>query len=142
MKILYFTRDFGAENIEFARKNGLTMRNAAAQETGANVEPCDYVYGDDTPENYRAAYPVYTLPESNAWNEELQAELETLKAENEQLQTKYEQQNKVIAQYENETNALKSALDEAQAKIADLEAKLSEQPEGKQQTEPKKGKGE
>ena len=135
MKILYFTRDFGAENIEFAHKNGLTMRNAAAVETGANVEPCDYVYGDDTPENYRAAYPLYTLPESGA-------ELAALQAENEQLQTKYEQQNKVIAQYENETNALKAALDEAQAKIADLEAKLSEQPEGKQQTEPKKGKGE
>ena len=87
------------------------------------------------------------LPESDAGNEELQAELETLQAENEQLQTKYEQQNKVIVQYENETNALKSALDEAQAKIADLEAKLSEPPtdkqsEGKQQTEPKKGKGE
>lgn len=85
------------------------------------------------------------LPESNAGNEELQTELETLQAENEQLQAKYEQQNQVIAQYENETNALKSALDEAQAKIAELEAKLSEppvdkQPEGK--SEPKKGKGE
>nr|DAS58500.1 MAG TPA: vimentin [Caudoviricetes sp.] len=85
------------------------------------------------------------LPESDAGNEELQAELETLQAENEQLQTKYEQQNKVIVQYENETNALKSALDEAQEKIAELEAKLSEpaadkQPESK--TEPKKGKGE
>lgn len=138
MKILYFTRDFGAENIEFARKNGLTMRNAAAQETGANVEPCDYVYGDDIPENYRAAYPLYTLPESGM-------ELAALQAENEQLQAKYEQQNQVIAQYENETNALKSALDEAQAKIAELEAKLSEppvdkQPEGK--SEQKKGKGE
>lgn len=140
MKILYFTRDFGAENIEFARKNGLIMRNAAAQETGVNVEPCDYVYGDDIPENYRAAYPLYTLPESGM-------ELAALQAENEQLQAKYEQQNQVIAQYENETNALKSALDEAQAKIAELEAKLSElltdkQPEGKQQPEPKKGKGE
>lgn len=87
------------------------------------------------------------LPESNAGNEELQAELETLQAENKRLQTECKQQNQVIAQYENETNALKSALDEAQAKIADLEAKLSEpptdkQPEGKQQTEPKKGKGE
>ena len=85
------------------------------------------------------------LPESDAGNEELQAELETLQAENKQLQAKYEQQGQVIAQYENETNALKSALDEAQAKIAELEAKLSElttdkQPEGK--TEPKKSKGE
>lgn len=85
------------------------------------------------------------LPESDAGNEELQAELETLRAENEQLQAKYEQQGQVIAQYENETNALKSALDEAQAKIAELEAKLSEPQVGKQpesKTEPKKGKGE
>lgn len=138
MKILYFTSDFGVENIAFAKQHGLIMRNAAAVETGVNVEPCDYVYGDDIPENYRAAYPLYTLPESGA-------ELAALQAENEQLQAKYEQQNQVIAQYENETNALKSALDEAQAKIAELEAKLSEppvdkQPEGK--SEPKKGKGE
>lgn len=78
-------------------------------------------------------------------DKELEAELETLRAENEQLQAKYEQQGQVIAQYENETNALKSALNEAQAKIADLEAKLSEPQVGKQpesKTEPKKGKGE
>ena len=48
-------------------------------------------------------------------------------------------------QDENETNALKSALNEAQAKIVELETKLSKlttdkQPESK--TEPKKGKGE
>lgn len=91
---------------------------------------------------WRIAAP---LPESDAGNEELQAELETLRAENEQLQTKYKQQNKVIVQYENETNALKSALDKAQAKTAELEAKLSEPPTNKQsegKTEPKKGKGE
>lgn len=103
MKILYFTRDFGAENIEFARKNGLTMRNAAAQETGANVEPCDYVYGDDTPENYRAAYPLYTLPESGA-------ELAALQAENAQL---------------------KAALDKAQAEIQALKDEISKKPAGK-----------
>ena len=103
MKILYFTRDFGAENIEFARKNGLTMRNAAAQETGANVEPCDYVYGDDIPENYRTVYPLYTLPESGM-------ELATLQAENAQL---------------------KAALDQAQAEIQALKDEISKKPAGK-----------
>ena len=103
MKILYFTRDFGAENIEFARKNGLTMRNAAAQETGANVEPCDYVYGDDIPENYRTVYPLYTLPESGMEPAALQAENAQLKAE----------------------------LDQAQAEIQALKDEISKKPAGK-----------
>ena len=63
MKILYFTRDFSPENVAFPKQHGLIMRNAAAVETSANVEPCDAVYGDEVPDAYRAAFPTYTLPE-------------------------------------------------------------------------------
>ena len=83
MKILYFTRDFSPENVAFAKQHGLIMRNAAAVETSANVEPCDAVYGDEVPDTYRAAFPTYTLPEKID-----EAEIITLREKITQLEAK------------------------------------------------------
>ena len=60
-KILFFTVDFGAANIAFARKHGLTMRNVAAYYVGDTLENADAVCGD-VPDAYLARYPVVDVP--------------------------------------------------------------------------------
>lgn len=104
MKILYFTSDFSAQNIEFAQKHGMTMRNAAIVETAQNLEQCDFVYGDETPENYRQAFKWFVLPENNAAQGVSQETHNAVLAENAQL---------------------KAELETAQARIAELEAELA-----------------
>ncbi|MCG7657125.1 hypothetical protein [Wielerella bovis] len=104
MKILYFTSDFSSENIEFAKKYGLTMRNSVAVETAQNLEPCDFVFGDETPENYRQTFLMFTLPENTA-------------------------QTVAIETYQ----ALQAELETAQARIAELEAQLAEKSKLKKQ---------
>ena len=83
MKILYFTRDFSAKNVAFAKQHGLTMRNAGAVDTGVNPEPCDAVYGDDVPSVYLEKYEIYTLPEKVDVQtvEKLQARIAQLEAQ-------------------------------------------------------------
>lgn len=58
-KVLYFTSDFSAENVAFAQKNGLVMRNLLAYQPTDFVENCDAVCGD-VPERYQH-FPVYEL---------------------------------------------------------------------------------
>lgn len=125
MKILYFTSDFSAENIEFAKKYGMTMRNAAAVETAQNLEQCDMVYGDETPENYRQAFAWFVLPENNATQGVSQETHNAVLAENEHLKTElahyerhYKNQEIVFAQQDEQINKLTE-------RIAELEAELT-----------------
>lgn len=90
MKILYFTTDFSVENIAFAEKHGLIMRNASAVETAANIESCDFVFGD-VPKSYQNL-PVYVIDEKQSVSVDehhaVLAENATLKAENTQLKAR------------------------------------------------------
>ena len=45
-KILYFTDDFSDKNIDYAKENGLTMRDVRAHEPDDFIEKCDAVTGD------------------------------------------------------------------------------------------------
>lgn len=62
MKILYFTADFGEKNQQFAKDNGLIIRNAKAYDDVDYLEQCDAVCGD-VPKAY-ANYPVHELPKA------------------------------------------------------------------------------
>lgn len=90
MKILYFTTDFTVENVAFAKKHGLTIRHASAVETAANIEPCDFVFGD-VPKSYQNL-PVYVIDEKQSVSVDehhaVLAENATLKAENTQLKAR------------------------------------------------------
>lgn len=134
MKILYFTSDFSAENIEFAKKYGMTMRNAAAVETAQNLEQCDMVYGDETPENYRKAFELFVLSENNATQGVSQEAYNVIVAENEQLKAENEELKMRHAEFAESTaqtvaieayQALQAELETAQARIAELEAELT-----------------
>lgn len=59
-KVLFFTRDFSAENIQFAKDNGLLMRDLRAYGNDDFMEVCDAVCGD-VPEVYAEKYEVVDL---------------------------------------------------------------------------------
>ena len=83
MKVLYFTADFGDDNRQFAKDNGLTIRNAKAYVVIDTLEQCDAVYGD-APQAYLDKYPMHTLGKqvepTQPQNEPEQAEKPTRKA--------------------------------------------------------------
>ena len=109
MKILYFTNDYSPENLAFAKQHGMIIRAANAIESAANVEACDFVYGD-VPAAYRV-FPEYTLPENDlAQLDALQAEIAALKDE--------------IAKRDNTISALEAELQAAKAQIETLQAQL------------------
>ena len=83
MKILYFTTDFTVENVAFAKKHGLTIRHASAVETAANIESCDFVFGD-VPKSYQNL-PVYVIDEKQSVSVD---EHHAVLAENEQLKAR------------------------------------------------------
>lgn len=60
MKILYFTDDFSAENMAFAKRNHLTVRRASAYHDGDTLENCDAVCGD-VPTAYADRYPLHDI---------------------------------------------------------------------------------
>lgn len=62
-KILYFTRDFSAENQALAAQHHFVMRNANAYHDGDFIEQCDAVYGD-VPQAYLDRFPLFELPQA------------------------------------------------------------------------------
>lgn len=119
MKILYFTSDFSAQNIEFAKKHGMTMRNAAIVETAQNLEQCDFVYGDETPENYRQVFAWFVLPENNAAQGVLQETHNAVLAENEHLKTE-------LARHESSAHLSELALKRQDEQIVQLTERIAE----------------
>lgn len=63
-KILYFTRDFSAENQALAAQHHFVMRNANAYHDGDFIEQCDAVYGD-VPQAYLDRFPLFELPKTD-----------------------------------------------------------------------------
>lgn len=61
-KILYFTDDFSQKNQDFAKENGLLIRNSQAYDAVDYLEKCDMVCGD-VPLAYEQAYPIFELPQ-------------------------------------------------------------------------------
>ena len=59
-KVLYFTNDFSAENIQKAKDENLVMRDVRAYDEDDFVEACDSVTGD-VPEAYKEKYEVLDI---------------------------------------------------------------------------------
>ncbi|WP_369581531.1 hypothetical protein [Kingella oralis] len=130
MRILYFTTDFSLENVAFAKQHGMIIRAANAIESAANVEVCDFVYGD-VPAAYRV-FPEYTLPE-NDLTAERDAQIAECKAENAALKDE-------VAKRDNTISALEAELQTAKAQIETLQAQLDAlQTTKKQPEKPTKG---
>lgn len=126
MKILYFTSDFSAQNIEFAKKHGMTMRNAAIVETAQNLEQCDFVYGDETPENYRQVFAWFVLPENNAAQGVSQETHNAVLAENAQLKAENERLKTELARHESSAHLSELALKRQDEQIVQLTERIAE----------------
>ncbi|QPB42221.1 hypothetical protein [Rodentibacter haemolyticus] len=88
-RILYFTHDFSAENIAFAKSKGLIMRNLGAYHSSDTLENADAVCGD-VPERYQHL-PIFDLGQGNDPNLDLtKLKVEEIKAKLTALQVKFE----------------------------------------------------
>lgn len=61
-KILYFIADPTDEQIAFAKRHQMGIRNPQAYSPSDYLEQCDAVYGD-APQAYLDKFPVFELPE-------------------------------------------------------------------------------
>lgn len=102
MRILYFTDDFSQENIQFAKKHGLTMRKRSAYTQVDTVEQCTAVCGD-VPPAYLDKYPLHELPKT----EQQKAEAE--------VKTKAEAEAKAKAEEDAETEVKQPIEEKARA---------------------------
>ena len=59
-RVLYFTRDFSAENIAMAKDKGLIMRDIRVYGNDDFMETCDAVTGD-VPKEYEEKYQTVSL---------------------------------------------------------------------------------
>lgn len=110
MRILYFTDDFSQENIQFAKKHGLTMRKRSAYTQVDTVEQCTAVCGD-VPPAYLDKYPLHELPKTEQQKAEEDARL---KAEAE-VKTKAEAEAKAKAEEDAETEVKQPIEEKARA---------------------------
>lgn len=88
-RILYFTRNFSAQNIDFAKEKGLIIRNLGAYHSSDALENADAVCGD-VPERYQHL-PLFDLGQSSDIKDNLtKLKADEIKAKLTALQVNFE----------------------------------------------------
>ncbi|QIA76649.1 HeH/LEM domain-containing protein [Rodentibacter caecimuris] len=88
-RILYFTRDFSAPNIAFAKEKGLIMRNVGAYHSSDTLENADAVCGE-VPERYQHL-PLFDLGQGGDPKDDLtKLKVDEIKAKLTALQVSFE----------------------------------------------------